>query len=64
MTVASDCCEIEPAAPDDSSGNERDLSRVAGILIGIALRIVHHADEEPSDDHHGGLRARLDRGPG
>ena len=41
----------------------RDLSRVAGILIEIAGRLIGESSEE-HDEHHRRLRQGLDRGPG
>ena len=43
----------------------RDLSRAAGILIAIGLRLVNESGEEDdNDEYNGRLREGLDGGPG
>ncbi|MHB2029927.1 MAG: hypothetical protein ACYCPT_14100 [Acidimicrobiales bacterium] len=44
----------------------RDLSRVAGILIGIATRLINNQRREEinDDDEDVRLRSSVDRGPG
>ena len=42
----------------------RDLSRVAGILVAIAQRLVNGKSREDGNGDDGGIRAGVDRGPG
>jgi hypothetical protein len=50
--------------PLDASGfmsDGRDLSRAAGILIAIGLRLLsEESSEEENDEHNGRLREGLD----
>lgn len=65
MTNATD--QSEGTVEADQFGREsRDLSRVAGILIGIATRLIDNQRREETydDDEDLRLRSSVDRGPG
>lgn len=64
MTDTANRCVEQSTEPTGLAVNDRDLSRAAGILIGIALRLINHQQlEETSDDQDSGLRPRIDGGP-
>jgi len=59
--------ESDEVVETDRVGPEsRDLSRVAGILIGIATRLINNQrrEETNDDDEDLSLRSSVDRGPG
>jgi len=64
VTDTADRCAEQSTQLTGLAVNDRDLSRAAGILIGIALRLINNQRrEEASDDQDSGLRSRIDGGP-
>jgi len=64
VTDTADRCVEQSKELSGLQVNDRDLSRAAGILIGIALRLINHQKcEGTSDDQDSGLRSRIDGGP-